>query len=188
MTYAFNDDKSKYDISNVASLISRIEELERQVGDFNGNVATLQNAMSNFENDLSDFNDDITNLSNDIDAMSVIGTYYHATKSVAITTASIDTYAEGPSLTLPAGSYVITGVWIFNTALGANDRNMEVRLRFGTNRYQEGQRVRVLNGNFSRLNCVWTGALSSEQTVTLIGSASVTSTAQNCYINAVRIK
>lgn len=95
MIYGFNDDKSKYDISNVASLISRIEELERQVGDFNANVATLQSAMSSLENDLSDFNDDITNLSNDIDAMSVIGTHYQAAKSVAITNTDIDNYAEG---------------------------------------------------------------------------------------------
>lgn len=188
MTYAFNDDKSKYDISNIASLIARIEELERQVGDFNGDVVTLQNAMSNLENDLSNFNDDITNLSNDVDAMSVIGTHYQAAKSVAITTADINTYAEGPSLTLPAGTYVITGVWLFNSAPGATRRNMEVRLRFDATNYQEGQRTTAENGYYARLNCVWAGKLAYERTITLVGSASVTSTAQNCYINAVRIK
>lgn len=186
MAYAFNDDKSKYDISNIASLISRIEELERQVGDFNGNVATLQNAMSSLENNLSDFNDDITNLSNDIDAMSVIGTHYQKAKNVAITTADINTYAEGPSLTLPAGVYVVTGVWLFNSASGA--RTMETRLRWGTGNHAEGQRVSAPNGNYARLNCAWTGEFYSEETITLIGSATLTSTAQNCYINAMRIK
>lgn len=186
MTYAFNDDKSKYDISDINSLISRIEELERQVGDFNGDVATLQNTMSDFENDLSDFNDDITNLSNDIDAMSVIGTHYVASKDVAITKADINTYAEGPSLTVPAGTYVITGVWLFNSASGA--RTMETRLRWGTGNHAEGQRISASNGNYARLNCAWTGKFTSEQTVTLIGSASVTSTAQTCYLNAVRVK
>lgn len=186
MAYAFNDDKSKYDISNVASLISRIEELERQVGDFNVDVVTLQNAMSSLENNLSDFNDDITNLSNDIDAMSVIGTHYEKAKSVAITKADINTYAEGPSLTLPAGTYVVTGVWLFNSASGA--RTMETRLRWGTDNHAEGQRVAAPNGNYTRLNCAWTGTFKSETTVTLIGSATATSTAQTCYLNAVRVK
>lgn len=188
MAYAFNDDKSKYDISNIASLIARIEELERQVGDFNVDVTTLQNAMSDLESDLSDFNDDITNLSNDVDAMSVIGTHYEKAKSVAITTADMNTYAEGPSLTLPAGVYVITGVWLFNSAPGASRRTMEVRLRFDSTNYQEGQRVTEENGNYTRLNCAWAGTLPYERTITLVGSANVTSTAQNCYINAVRIK
>lgn len=186
MAYAFNDDKSKYDISNVASLISRIEELERQVGDFNVDVTTLQNAMSSLENNLSDFNDDITNLSNDIGAMSVIGTHYSANKSVAITKADINTYAEGPSLTVPAGTYVITGVWLFNSASGA--RTMETRLQWGTGNHAEGQRVSAPNGNYARLNCAWTGRLANDTTVTLIGSATATSTAQTCYLNAVRVK
>lgn len=185
MTYAFNDDKSKYDISNVDSLISRIEELERQVGDFNGNVATLQDAMSSLEDDLSDFNDEITNLSNDVDAMSVSGTHYVANKSVAITTADIDTYAEGPSLTLPAGSYVITGLWVFSSASGA--RTMDTHLHWNGSLH-EGQRIAAPNGNYARLNCVWAGAIPSERKVTLVGSATAKSSAQTCYINAVRIK
>lgn len=185
MTYAFNDDKSKYDISNVDSLISRIEELERQVGDFNVNMATLQDAMSNFETDLSGFNDDITNLSNDIDDMSVIGTHYQNSQSVAITTADIDTYANGPSLTLPTGTYVITGIWNFNSASGA--RTMNAGLRWG-GILHSAQRIAAPNGNYTRLNCTWIGTFTSDTRVSLDGSATLKSTAQNCYIHAVRIK
>lgn len=188
--YAFNDDKSKHDIDDtISDLMSRVAELEGQVGGFSGDILALQGIMSDLENDMSDLNDDITSLDNNVSAMSVIGTHYQAAKSTAITVADMNTYAEGPSITLPAGSYVITGLWQFNTAAsGVTDRNMETRLRVGSALYQEGQRVRVPNGNFARLNCVWAGRLSSETTVTLLGSASVTSSALNCYINAVRVK
>lgn len=185
--YAFNDDKSKHDIDDIISdLTSRVAELEEQVGGFNGDILSLRGIMSDLENDMSDLNDDITSLDNSIDAMSVIGTHYSANKSVAITSTDINAYVDGPSLTLPAGTYVITGVWIFNTTSGA--RTMDTRLRWGGSNHYEGQRISSPTGNYTRLNCVWAGRFTSEQTVTLIGSATLTSSAQNCYINAVRVK
>lgn len=174
MAYGFNDDRSLYDLQE---LLDRVSTLEQQLEEMSGNMESVSDIVTNLSEGLEEASG----------ALDLIGTHYQANKSVAITTADINTYAEGPSLTLPAGTYVITGVWIFNTAT-TSDRNMEVRLRVGTINYQEGQRIRVPNGSYARLNCAWTGTFTSGKTVTLLGSASATSTAQTCYLNATRIK
>lgn len=173
MAYGFNDDRSLYDLQE---LLDRISTLERQLGE-------MSNSIEAFSGEVSSLSEGLEEASG---ALELIGTHYQANKSVAITSTDIDAYAEGPSLTLPAGTYVITGVWLFNSASGA--RTMETRLRWGTGNHAEGQRIAAPNGNYARLNCAWTGTFTSGQTVTLIGSATLTSTAQRCYINAVRVK
>lgn len=173
MAYGFNDDRSLYDLQE---LLDRVSTLEQQLEEMSGNMESVSDIVTNLSEGLEEASG----------ALDLIGTHYQANKSVAITSTNIDTYAEGPSLTLPAGTYVITGVWLFNSASGA--RTMETRLRWGTGNHAEGQRIAAPNGNYARLNCAWTGTFTSGQTVTLIGSATVTSTAQTCYLNATRIK
>lgn len=173
MAYGFNEDKSKYDIQE---LLDKMATFEQQLEEMSGNMESVSGIVTSLSEGLDSAND----------ALGLIGKHYSAYKSVAITSANINSYAEGPSLTLPAGTYVITGVWLFNSASGA--RTMETRLRWGTGNHAEGQRIAAPNGNYARLNCAWTGRLASDTTVTLIGSATVTSTAQTCYLNATRIK
>ena len=173
MAYGFNEDKSKYDIQE---LLDKMATFEQQLEEMSGNMESVSGIVTSLSEGLEEASG----------ALDLIGRHYSANKSVAITSANINNYAEGPSLTLPAGTYVITGVWLFNTASGA--RTMETRLRWGTGSHAEGQRIAAPNGNYARLNCAWTGTFTSGQTVTLIGSATLTSTAQTCYLNATRIK
>lgn len=173
MAYGFNEDKSKYDIQE---LLDKMATFEQQLEEMSGNMESVSGIVTSLSEGLEEASG----------ALDLIGKHYQAAKSVAITSTNISAYADGPSLTLPAGTYVITGVWLFNTTSDA--RTMETRLRWGASNHAEGQRIAAPNGNYARLNCAWTGTFTSEQTVTLIGSATATSTAQLCYINAVRIK
>lgn len=116
-------------------------------------------------------------------------TRYQNSGSYAITTAGIDTYTNGPRITIPAGSYMFVGAWTFNSASASGDRNMQVGFRSGASGTLWGERVRIRqsSGNFAVLNVSALRTFSSQTTVYLAGSASITSGAGDAWITAVRL-
>lgn len=121
---------------------------------------------------------------------SPVGTLLSATSSVAITTANINTYSIGPSLTLDPGSYIVRGVWAFNSVSGARVTDVDLATDNSTSATASPlSRVRVSNANgaWVRLEAVAPLSITSQTTVYVKGSATVTSTAQACVINAIRI-
>lgn len=114
---------------------------------------------------------------------------YQNSGSYAITTAGIDTYTNGPRITIPAGSYMFVGAWTFNSASASGDRNMQVGFRSGASGTLWGERVRIRqsSGNFAVLNVSALRVFTSETTVYLAGSASMTSGAGDTWITAVRL-
>lgn len=116
-------------------------------------------------------------------------TTYQNNGEYAITTAGIDTLHNGPRITIPAGSYIFVGQWTFNSASASGDRNMQVGFRSGASGSLWGERVRIRqsSGNFNALNVSALRTFTSETTVYLAGSASITSGKAGCYITAVRL-
>lgn len=116
-------------------------------------------------------------------------TTYQNNGEYAITTAGIDTLHNGPRITIPAGYYMFVGQWTFNSASASGDRNMQVGFRSGASGSLWGERVRIRqsSGNFNALNVSALREFTSETTVYLAGSASITSGKAGCYITAVRL-
>lgn len=116
-------------------------------------------------------------------------TRYQNSGSYSITTAGIDTYTNGPRITIPAGSYMFVGTWTFNSASASGDRNMQVGFRSGPSGTLWGERVRIRqsSGNFAVLNVSALRVFTSQTTVYLAGSASITSGAGDAWITAVRL-
>lgn len=116
-------------------------------------------------------------------------TNYQNNGEYAITTAGIDTLHNGPRITIPAGRYIFVGQWTFNSASASGDRNMQVGFRSGASGSLWGERVRIRqsSGNFNALNVSALREFTSETTVYLAGSASITSGKAGCYITAVRL-
>lgn len=116
-------------------------------------------------------------------------TRYQNYGEYAITTAGIDTLHNGPRVTIPAGYYMFVGQWTFNSASASGDRNMQVGFRSGASGSLWGERVRIRqsSGNFNALNVSALREFTSETTVYLAGSASITSGKAGCYITAVRL-
>ena len=120
-----------------------------------------------------------------------VGKLYSASASKAITTANIDTYTVGPSLTLPAGTYVIKGHWSFNY-ISSGTRAVDVDLSTdgtsgGTGVFAR-QRVVCGGTNWCRLETTAIMSWDTEKTIYVKGSATATSTAQDVGIRAIRIK
>ena len=114
-----------------------------------------------------------------------------ANASRYISTASIDTYTDGPSVTLGPGRWMITGTVNFGSASGS--RNMCARFSMGGTAYAEQQRVYAAYGNYATLNvsCDYTNNTGSDVTVTLQGSSSKTISSDNAatwYIVATRLQ
>lgn len=116
-------------------------------------------------------------------------TVYQNNGEYAITTAGIDTLHNGPRVTIPAGYYIFVGQWTFNSASASGDRNMQVGFRSGSSGSLWGERVRIRqsSGNFNALNVSALRRFTSETTVYLAGSASITSGKAACYITVVRL-
>lgn len=122
-----------------------------------------------------------------------IGVTQSESGSYSIGTANIDTYTQGPSVTLAAGVWVVTGQWVFQTGDSSGARNMGVQLSptsgsGGTGAYKM-VRVNAASQAFASLDITDIITLTSRTTVYLKGAASMTSsTAATCTIKAVRIK
>lgn len=124
---------------------------------------------------------------------SPIGNTLSASGSYAITTANINTYVQGPSLPLTAGVWVVTGRWQFSTLTSASTARLvdiDITDVAGTTASSSPfarERVVNVNGSWCALTATAILNLTADKTVYVKGSASQTSTAQTCYISAVRI-
>lgn len=121
-----------------------------------------------------------------------IGSVLSASSSNAITTAGIDTYTQGASLTIPTGSWVITGSWAFNTGSSSSARNIGIVLSTSSGSANTGilsrQRIMANNNGYAQLQVVYVGAFSADTTVYVKGASSMTyTTASANSIRAVRI-
>lgn len=121
-----------------------------------------------------------------------IGSVLSASSSNAITTAGIDTYTQGASLTIPTGSWVITGEWAFNTGSSSRARNIGVVLSTSSGSANTGilsrQRIMANNNGFAELQVTYVGNFASDTTVYVKGASSMTyTTASANSIRAVRI-
>ena len=133
--------------------------------------------------------------STDIDnwnKINAVGTVYSSSRSVAITVANINTYAEGASLTLPAGTYIVYGSFTFNSVTGARITDIDICNVGGTtaasgSELYARQRVAQGAGNWVRLETSCIVVLTAQSPVYVKGSATLTSTAQASEIRAVRI-
>lgn len=147
-------------------------------------IAKVTNAINSLNSTVSSLNNTV----------STIGTMYTNTKSVAITTANINTYSVGASLTISTpGRYILMGQWAFNTVSSARVIDVDLSTN-GTSGASTGDallartRVACGTGGWSNLECVAFVNITSSTTIYVKGSSNVTSTAQNTTISAIRIK
>lgn len=113
---------------------------------------------------------------------------YSATKNVKISTASIDTYVTGASMTVPAGTYVVTGQWKFEYSSASGSRNMDIDLLADSTLIAR-ERVFSAGNNYASLNVSSIVELSSETVLCVKGSCSKTTTsAVDTWVKAVRVK
>lgn len=127
------------------------------------------------------------------DAITNIGTTRSASASKTIDTAGIDTYTEGPSVTLTAGVWVVTGQWVFQTGSSSAARNMGVQLSPNAGSTASGAykmvRVKAADNSFASLEITDIITLTESTRVYLKGASSMTyTTAAVTTIKAVRIK
>lgn len=122
---------------------------------------------------------------------SPVGTMLSNSASVAITTANINTYAVGPGITLSPGSWIIRGIWQYNSATGARvidiDLATDNSTAASTTTLIARQRVSNATGAWARLEVISLVTPTADTPVYVKGSATLTSTAQACYIYAMRI-
>lgn len=147
--------------------------------------------MLNVKKWIAKVTDAISDLSSTV---ATIGTIYVQTKSEAITTANINTYSVGASLTIPnAGRYILKGEWAFNTVNSSRVIDVDLSTN-GTSSASSGSnllartRVACNGGAWCNLECTAFVAFTEPTTVYVKGSATVTSTAQNTVVRAIRIK
>ena len=125
--------------------------------------------------------------------LNIIGTtYVNSLGNLSITTTNINTYTQGASVTLPAGTYIIKGSFSFNTVSGATNRVIDTDLSTIAGSDADTAplgRARTVNsaGNWVRLEAVTIVTFNSQTTVYVKGSSTHTSTGSASDIRAVRI-
>ena len=163
--------------------------------DWSGNVEASGDITDGSSNSLSQLNTDLGTLTTTVNQhttkLDAIGTTYSDSRTAAITTAGINTYAEGARITLPAnGVYVVCGYWAFNSVSSARVVDLDITDTSGTAAASSPfarQRVACNVGNWVRLEASAIVTPTTDTTVYVKGSATVTSTAQRVGIRAVRI-
>jgi hypothetical protein len=80
----------------------------------------------------------------------VVNRVYSASARAQITTASVDTRADGAEIEVPAGTYIVTASATFNTGSSSGTRNNEVRLMAGDTVLAR-ERVFAAGANFGEL-------------------------------------
>lgn len=122
---------------------------------------------------------------------SPVGTMQSNSASVAITTTNINTYAVGPGITLSPGSWIIRGIWQYNSVSSARvidiDLATDNSTAASTTTLLARQRVSNATGVWARLEVISLVTPTADTPVYVKGSSTVTSTAQACYIYAMRI-
>lgn len=125
--------------------------------------------------------------------LSITGTtYVSSLKNLSITATDINTYRQGASVTLPAGTYVIKGYFSFNTNTSATNRVVDVDLSTVAGSTADSAplgRTRTVNsaGNWVCLEATAIVTFNSRTTVYVKGSSTHTSTGSSSDIRAVRI-
>lgn len=117
--------------------------------------------------------------------------YYQHSGSYSIVNANIDSPVNGPHITIPAGTYVFVGNWIFGTGKSTGGRNIDVGFRSGPTGAYWGEHVRIYAGanNYAALNVSAIRSFDSETTVYLAGSSSMqTKTAERAWITALKLR
>ena len=120
---------------------------------------------------------------------SQVGTVYSASKSVQIGSSEtgIDSSKDGASISVPAGTYVITASAVFNTSDTSGQRNNQVQIMAGTTRIAR-QRVMYATAWYGSLT---TSAIFTATATTTIKVQKSTTAAENSAgdteIKAVRI-
>lgn len=102
-----------------------------------------------------------------------VGKVYSASKSVRVTTASVDTHADGATIDVPAGTYVITAEATFNTGSNTGTRNNQVRLLAGSEAIAR-QRILAAGSNFAEMNIATIYVAAEDTTLKVQKSSSVT--------------
>lgn len=117
-----------------------------------------------------------------------VGEVYSAKKESIISTAGIDTYTEGASITVPAGTYVVNGQWKFERASSTGTRNIQADIIVG-NKLTSRERVFVAAYNYACLNVSTIVEVTTSTEIYIRGSSSkTTTTTVDNYIKAVRVK
>lgn len=125
--------------------------------------------------------------------LSITGTtYINSRSNLSITSTDINTYTQGASVTLPAGTYVIKGGFSFNTYVGATNRVVDVDLSTVAGSTADTAplgRARTVNsaGNWVRLEAVTIVTFNSQTTVYVKASSTYTCTGSASDIRAIRI-
>lgn len=189
-------------LNKLSTMAKNVRYLHTLIGDVDitgTGKSTITGAIG--QSDISGFSEDgtlsggLSALRSEFDALGQqIGTVETATASVAVTSAGVDSaYAQGPSLTLGPGVWVITGQFVFPTGDSSGARNMSVELSpiagaSGSGAYKM-VRLTAASQAWASLEITDIESLAETTTVYLKGAASITSsTAATCTIKAVRIK
>ena len=117
-----------------------------------------------------------------------IGTVLSAHKTGISVAAGIDSYANGASVTLYAGTYVVWGEFVFNT--GSGSAACATTIAFGTSSSVETiSRHRVIHANprWNALSSVYIVSVSSQTTYYVKGSSDTARSGCESDIKAVRI-
>lgn len=112
---------------------------------------------------------------------------YTASKSVQITEEGIDTYTNGATLTVPAGTYIVTASAVFQTAPGSSSRNNEIRILSGSTVISR-ERIFTAAINYGELRTA--AIFSAKESVTLLVQKSSSATEKssgNTSITALRL-
>jgi hypothetical protein len=117
-----------------------------------------------------------------------IGQAYSATSSTHITGTNMNTMTLGASVSLPAGTYVITGRWAF-PSVSSGAKNLQVSVGdSSTSSSWATQRITVPQDNWQSLSVTCIKTLTATTTVYVKGSTSKAySTNESTTIEAVRI-
>lgn len=141
-----------------------------------------------------DENDNTTNvqalLTELLERVSVIGERYVSSSSNTISSTAVDTKTNGASITVPKGTYVILGEWIFNTRTTTGTTVSEVDIYNATTSTLMTA-FREVSGanNYNRLQSVCLAEFPTQTTVYVRGGTTrpYTSATSN-YIFALRLR
>ena len=118
-----------------------------------------------------------------------VGQQYSATSITNITTVGIDTPTNGASITVPAGTYVVWGSWVFNTGQTSGTRNTQIQIMNGSTEIAS-QRILAAAQNWNRQSICSVVQVTSSSTFTVRGSTSIlpqTIPTTNTWIRAIYI-
>lgn len=172
-----------------ANYNAQVEQYRQEVREYQQTVDELNQTVTE---SLEDMAGDISHLNADLAAYKIkVGTRYYDEATTNITTAGLNTPAFGARVTLPAGTYVVTGTWAFPATGGSGAKSIQAAIGTNSSNYCT-QRIAVSGDNWQSLNLSYIVVLSSETTIYLKGSSDRTYTWQepsaNNNIEAVRLK